>query len=82
MRQRLHAPCALTRCYNITYTPFGFRTTDAVGRMTHHHHHPGHEHHPPAVAPLSLLRMSLMQRVAIAAALSALVWLATYWAIG
>jgi hypothetical protein len=49
--------------------------------MTHHHHH-GEARHPPATVLPSLLRMSLVQRIAIAAALSAAVWLAAYWAIG
>jgi hypothetical protein len=47
----------------------------------HHHHHAGGPHPPTAVWP-SLLRMSLSQRAMIAAGLSALVWLATFWAIG
>jgi hypothetical protein len=45
----------------------------------HHHHHPGHIHPPAAAAP-SLLRLSAIQRLGIAAALIALIWLAVYWA--
>ncbi len=46
----------------------------------HHHHHPGHSHPPAAVAP-SILRMSAAQRLAIAAAISAVLWVAVYWAM-
>jgi hypothetical protein len=48
----------------------------------HHHHHPAGHLHPPAPIPLSLLRSSVAQRLAIAAGLSAVIWLAVYWAIG
>jgi hypothetical protein len=42
----------------------------------HHHHHPhGHAHPSAAVGP-SILRLSVMQRLAFAAALTALVWAA------
>lgn len=46
----------------------------------HHHHHPGHAH-PPAAVTVSLLRLSAVQRLGLAAALIALVWLAVVWAI-
>jgi hypothetical protein len=46
----------------------------------HAHHHPGHSH-PPARAGLSLLRLSVAQRLAIAAALSALIWAGVYLAM-
>jgi hypothetical protein len=46
----------------------------------HAHHHPGHAH-PPAAAGLSLLRLSVWQRLCIAAALIALMWLAVLWAV-
>ncbi len=46
----------------------------------HAHHHPGHIH-PPAATGLSLLRLSVWQRLGIAAGLAALVWLAAYWAL-
>ena len=39
----------------------------------HHQHRPGHGHPPAAVSP-SILRMSVVQRLAIAAALIALLW--------
>jgi hypothetical protein len=47
----------------------------------HHHHHPGEMHPAAAVSP-SLLRSSLGQRLAIAAGLSAAIWLVAYWALG
>ena len=50
-------------------------------RHTHHHHrHPGHGH-PPAPATLSLLRMSVARRLAIAAGLIAALWLGVIWAV-
>jgi len=45
----------------------------------HHHHHSGTTHPSPALTP-SLLRLSAAQRVAVAAALIALVWAAVFWA--
>jgi hypothetical protein len=47
----------------------------------HGHHHPGHGH-PPAAVLLSLLRLSLAERLAIACGLSALLWLLAYWGVG
>jgi len=50
----------------------------------HHHAHthaPG-ERHPHAEVPASLLRFSAMQRLAIAVALSAYLWIAVAWATG
>jgi len=54
---------------------------------THHHDHHAHTHafgerHPHAEAGASLLRFSAPQRLAIAAALSLLIWAAVFWAIG
>jgi hypothetical protein len=46
----------------------------------HHHHHPGHVHPPADVAP-SILRLSVPQRLAVAAALIAVIWLAAFWAM-
>jgi hypothetical protein len=47
----------------------------------HHHHHPqGHAHPPAAIGP-SILRLSVVQRLAFAAALTALVWAAVIWAM-
>jgi hypothetical protein len=47
--------------------------------MTHHHHHNGAPHPPPGIAP-SLLRFSVIQRIAVAGALVALIWAAVFWA--
>jgi len=47
--------------------------------MTHHHHR-GHVH-PPAPIGASLLRFSVWQRLAIAAALIVLMWAAALWAM-
>jgi hypothetical protein len=46
----------------------------------HRHHHPGHLHPPASVHP-SILRLSALQRLGVAAGLIALVWLATLWAM-
>lgn len=46
----------------------------------HHHHHVGHVH-PPARVHVSILRQSALQRLAFAAGLIALVWLAVVWAM-
>jgi len=48
---------------------------------TTHHHHPPGEGHPPASISLSILRMSIAQRLAIAAALIAVLWAAVLWAM-
>lgn len=50
------------------------------GFHEHGHHHAG-DRHPPAAIGLSLLRMSVWQRLAGAFALIALLWLAVFWAI-
>jgi hypothetical protein len=39
----------------------------------HHHHHAGRGHPPAAISP-SILRMSVVERLAVAAALIALLW--------
>jgi len=46
----------------------------------HHHHHPGHVH-PPAAVHVSILRLSALERLALAAGLIALIWLAVFWAM-
>ena len=45
-----------------------------------HHHHPGHTHPPARVAP-SFLRMSAAGRIAVALAVSVLVWGAAFWSM-
>jgi len=45
-----------------------------------HHHHAGEPHPVPTLSP-SLLRLSVAQRLAIAGALTALIWAAAFWAM-
>jgi hypothetical protein len=44
-----------------------------------HHHHAGEAHPSPTLSP-SLLRLSVAQRLALAGALIALIWVAVLWA--
>jgi hypothetical protein len=46
----------------------------------HHHHHPGHVH-PPATVHPSILRLSVLQRLAGSAVVVALIWAAALWAM-
>jgi hypothetical protein len=46
--------------------------------MTHHHH--ADEVHPSPALSLSLLRLSAPQRLALAGALIALIWVVVLWA--
>jgi hypothetical protein len=48
--------------------------------LSHHHHHAGHAH-PPATVHPSILRMSVLERLAASVAVIALIWLAAYWAM-
>jgi hypothetical protein len=48
--------------------------------MTHHHHRAGA--HPVPTIPPSFLRFSLPRRIALVAALLALMWAALLWAMG
>jgi hypothetical protein len=48
--------------------------------VPHHHHHPGQGHPQASISP-SILRMSVLQRLATAAALIALLWGAVIWAM-
>jgi hypothetical protein len=56
--------------------------------MTHHHHDTTHHHHDSGVAhpaghvAPSLLRMSVVERLGIAAIAAVLLWGAVWWAIG
>jgi hypothetical protein len=47
--------------------------------MTHHHHNG--QSHPPAPVGASLLRLSVWQRLALAAALIVLMWAVAFWAM-
>ena len=46
----------------------------------HQHHHPGHAHPPATVSP-SILRLSALERLGVAAGLIALLWAAAFWAL-
>jgi hypothetical protein len=46
----------------------------------HHHHHPG-QGHPPASISLSILRLSVAERLAAAGVLIAMIWAAVLWAM-
>jgi hypothetical protein len=48
--------------------------------LPHQHHHPGRGHPPAPISP-SILRMSLVQRLALGVALIALIWAAVFWAV-
>jgi hypothetical protein len=48
--------------------------------MTDHHHDPGDAHPVGHIAP-SLLRMSALERVALAALIAAALWAAVWWAV-
>jgi len=48
--------------------------------VPHPHHHPGQGHPPTAISP-TILRMSVVQRLGIAAALIVLLWGAVLWAM-
>ena len=48
--------------------------------MTHHHHEAGHGH-PARTAPLSLLRMSAVERLIAAVAVAGVVWVIVWWII-
>ena len=57
--------------------------------MSHEHHHHGHhghgghhDHHPaPTAPPVSLLRMSLAERLGWATGALALIWVGVFWAM-
>jgi len=52
-----------------------------------HDHHPSHHHHargqahPPAPVAASILRLSVIQRLAIALGAVAVIWAAVFWAM-
>jgi len=51
-----------------------------AGAMSHHQHQAGRGHPADAAAP-SLLRMSVATRLLVAAAVAAVLWIATLWVI-
>jgi hypothetical protein len=46
----------------------------------HHHHHPGQAHPPATVSP-SILRLSVLERLAAVAVIVAALWGAIFWAM-
>ena len=46
-----------------------------------HHHHPEGQAHPPAPVAASILRLSAVERLAIAFGLIAVIWAAVFWAM-
>jgi hypothetical protein len=50
-------------------------------QLPHQHHHPGRGHPPASVSP-SILRMSVVQRLAMSVALIGALWAAVVWAVG
>jgi hypothetical protein len=48
--------------------------------LPHQHRHPGRGHPPASVSP-SLLRMSVLERLSVAAALLVPLWAAVFWAM-
>lgn len=48
--------------------------------MSHHHHAPGQPHQPASVSP-SILRLSAVGRLGIAAVVIAVLWAAAAWAM-
>ena len=65
----------IPECYTIT------RAIARLEAMTehHHHHHPHGQAHPPAAIGASILRLSVAERLVMAALLTALVWAAVIW---
>ena len=48
--------------------------------MSHHHHAPGQPHEPASVSP-SILRLSAIERLGMAAIVIAVLWGAAVWAM-
>src|SRR4029077_10096283 len=82
----LFAPRAITRHLSIarsTARPKRVARPDVMLYcyiMIHHHHRADDVHPSPTIAP-SLLRISVPQRLGIAGALAALIWLMALWAL-
>jgi hypothetical protein len=71
------------QCYIVTNLPLSTREPLPMPTHVHpqHHHHPAGQGHPPASISPSILRMSVLERLAIAAALAAALWAAVIWAM-
>jgi hypothetical protein len=46
------------------------------------HHHPAEHVHPPASIHPSILRLSVVERLAASCVVIALLWTAVFWAMG
>jgi hypothetical protein len=53
---------------------------DMPAQHPHHHHHPGAGHPPATVSP-SILRMSMVERLGLAAVMIAALWGMVFWAV-
>src|SRR5262249_51086232 len=69
------------QCYIITTTPAGSRLPMPTDVHPQHHHHPPGEGHPPATVAPSILRLSVLERLVLAAAAIAVIWGAVIWAM-
>jgi hypothetical protein len=49
--------------------------------LDHSHHHPAGEGHPPASISPSILRMSVVERLAVVVVLIVVLWGAVLWAM-
>jgi len=68
-------------CYIVTFAANRLGSTMPTRvPHPHHDHSPGQGHPPAAISP-SILRMSVVERLAIAVGLIALVWGAVVWAM-
>ena len=71
-----------TKCYIITNRrPRGSGIYGMPTQLPHQHHHPGRGHPAASVSP-SILRMSVVQRLAMSVALIGVLWAAVVWAMG
>jgi hypothetical protein len=57
-----------------------YNSSPRFRRMAHHHHNPGDAHPEGRISP-SLLRMSVIERIAIAAVAVLVLWAAVWWAL-
>jgi len=76
----LHDGLDAHQCYIVTLGENRFLRPIMPTDVPHPHHHPGQGHPPAAISP-SILRMSVVQRLGIAAALIVLLWGAVLWAM-
>jgi hypothetical protein len=65
--------------YNITIS--GNPAVPTEIHPLHHHHHPAGQGHPPAAVAPSILRLSVLGRLAVATAFIAVLWGAVIWAM-